>query len=46
MLKAIKKVNLQVKSNKLFFHVTKMKYLKYIISKNNIRMNLKKVKKI
>ena len=46
ILKAIKKVNLQVKLDKLFFYITEIKYLGYIILKDSIQMDLKKVKKI
>ena len=43
ILTAMEKANLQVKPDKLFFYVTKVKYLRFIISKNGIRINLKKI---
>ena len=36
ILEALKKANLQVKSKKLFFYITEVNYLRFIIFKNGI----------
>ena len=46
VLETLKKANLQIKPKKLFFYVTEINYLKFIIFKNDIKMNLKKIRAI
>ena len=46
VLKALKKVDLWIKSEKSQFYQTEIKFLSYIITDKSIKMNLKKVRVI
>ena len=46
VLKALKKVNLQIKSEKSQFYQTEIEFLSYIITNKSIKINLEKIRVI
>ncbi len=46
VLQTLKKVDLHIKSEKSEFHVQSVQFLKFIVTSQNLRMNLKKIKAV
>ncbi len=46
VLQTLKKVDLRIKSEKSEFHVQNVQFLKFIVTFQNLRMNLKKIKAV
>jgi len=44
VLQTLKKVDLRIKSEKSEFHVQSVQFLRFIVTFQNLRMNLKKIK--
>jgi len=46
VLQTLKKVDLRVKLEKSEFHVQSVQFLKFIVTSQSLRMNLKKIKAV
>jgi len=46
ILQTLKKVDLCIKSEKSEFHVQSVQFLRFIVTSQNLRMNLKKIKAV